>query len=91
MPSTDDEVRTREARKLLAVQQALHSDSDLLEIVEHIELSEVQDVVATDEARVLHDNEVEPSAAVVTASGNTVLASDFLGVHADVLPQLSQV
>ena len=75
---------TGEACDLLVVDEVLDGHFDLLKIVKHIELGEVQRVVAVDQARVLHDDQIQPSTAPPSASRRTILATDLLQVRANI-------
>ncbi|KAI3478079.1 hypothetical protein L1887_60010 [Cichorium endivia] len=82
------EVR-REARQLLAVHNVAHRHLELLELVQHVELGQVEARVAVDEARVAHHDQVQPAATASAARRRAVLGSDLLQVVADLLVQLS--
>ena len=82
---------TGEACDLLVVDEVLDGHFDLLKVVKHIELGEVQRVVAVDQAGVLHHHQVEPATAPATASGRTILVANLLEVRADVLRAASIV
>ena len=80
--------RTRETFELLAIQQVLGSDLDLLELVQDVELGQVERSVAVDQSRVLHDDQIEPTASSASSSRSTVLGSNLLEVDTDVLSRM---
>ena len=64
---------TREPFKLFSINGILDSDLDLLKVVQDVKLGEVKCVVAVDEGRVLHNDEIEPAATSTTTCCDTKL------------------
>lgn len=77
--------RTREPIEFLPVESVLDGNLDLCKVIQDVELGEIQDVVSVDQARVLHDDEVEPATAPPPAGRDAPLAPNFLKVNTDVL------
>lgn len=60
------------------VNLVLGSNLDLLELIQNIKFGQVETGVTVDHGRVLHDDQVEPTATSSSTSDDTVLGSDLL-------------
>ena len=74
-----------EVIEVLAIERVLCADLDFLEPVENIELGQVERGVPVDHGRILHDDQVEPSASTTTAGRDSPFGTDFLQLSTDVV------
>lgn len=78
---------TREASELFAVADIARGDLDLLEVVQHVQLGQVDARVPVDQRRVAQHNKVQPATSPSPAGRRAVLGPDLLHVLANVLPR----
>lgn len=77
--------QTWESRKLFPANHVLGRDLDLGEVVKDIKLGEIEAVIAVDETRVFHHDQVQPSTTPPPAGSHTPLPSNLLQMDTGVL------
>ena len=68
----------RAGRPLSAGQHVRHTNLDLVKVIKHIQLGQVESSVVVDGVRVAGQNEIQPAAAALAACGDAELAADAL-------------
>lgn len=79
----EDLQTSREGRQRLALVLVRDGDLELVKVVEHVQLRQVQRRVVVDLVRVGHHNSVEPACATLTARRHAPLAPHVLQLLAD--------
>ena len=76
--------------KFLAVDNILDGNLDLGKRFQNVQFSQVQGVVAIDEAGMLHGDQIQPTSTATTSSGRAILSTNLLKMHTNVLSTSSE-
>lgn len=84
------EIGREEGFERFTIEEIFGTNLDRFEVVENIEFGQVERGVAVDQCRVLHDDEIQPSASTSSTSCDTELGSYFLKVFSSCVELLGR-
>ena len=76
---------TWKTRELLPVDKVLHGHLDLFEVIQNVKLRQVDRVIAVDQTRMFHHDEVKPATTPATTRRGTILMPDLLEMNSYLL------